>query len=109
MGISKLKLAILKTNLVSTKNREFSAILYINYNMSPLYGWDPRDTVHHWMSKKKHRESSKEEKERNKVILVEFSLKHLVKTNLSIVTIVAKTLKIKKNFNLLLLLINCNE
>lgn len=47
---------LLKSPLRSTMNIETENLsLYINYNMPPLYGWDPRDTVYHWMSKKKHR------------------------------------------------------
>ncbi|XP_029342633.1 uncharacterized protein LOC100568996 [Acyrthosiphon pisum] len=47
---------LLKSPLRSTMNIETDNLsLYINYNMPPLYGWDARDTVYHWMSKKKYR------------------------------------------------------
>jgi len=47
---------LLKLPFHSTMNidRKLELILY-KYNMSPLYDRDPRDTVYHWMSKKKHR------------------------------------------------------
>ncbi|KAE9527340.1 hypothetical protein AGLY_013038 [Aphis glycines] len=39
---------LLKSPLRSTMNIEAENLsLYINYNMPPLYGWDPRDTVYH--------------------------------------------------------------
>ncbi|XP_029342271.1 uncharacterized protein LOC100573093 [Acyrthosiphon pisum] len=49
---------LLKSPLRSTMNIEtenLSLRVYINYNMPPLYGWEARDTVYHWMSKMKHR------------------------------------------------------
>jgi len=72
---------LLKSPLRSTMNIETENLsLYINYNMPPLNGWTPIGTQFTIGCLKKNIESLKEKKERNKVILVEFSLKYLVKT-----------------------------
>lgn len=62
-------------------------ILSVNYNIPPLYGWNPMCTqfiVHHCLSKKKRRDlkRAKRNQEKNKKISLAFSSKRLLKIKL---------------------------
>ncbi|NP_001192083.1 uncharacterized protein LOC100573221 [Acyrthosiphon pisum] len=102
---------LLKSPLRSTMNIETENLsLYINYNMPPLYGWDPRDTVYHWMFKKKHRvlkrRKGKEQGYFSGVFFEAFGKNKIINSDDSGEDTEDKK---KKNFNLLLLLINYNK
>jgi len=58
--------------------------VYINYNIPPLYGWDSRDTTHHFICKKKHwvlkRTKGKEQRYFNGVFSEESGKNKIIKS-----------------------------